>query len=146
MAGTRITVTLAHGLKIGDELHHQVVLREATAGDILDAQEEAERLMLVPNDDGGVEPMLIASPSRVGVEVLRRQIVSIGDVSGPLDLKLLRRLEPEDLNLLLAKSEQLDGAAVESVQEGAKTRGRDPSDRPATTTGDVGDRDAHGVE
>lgn len=146
MAGTKITVILAHGLKIGEVLSKEVVLREATAGDVLDAQAESERLMMVPNGAGGHEPMLVVSPSRVGVEVLRRQIVSIGDVSGPLDLKMLHRLDPEDLNLLLAKSEQLDGAAVGQTQDGATQRGRDDSDRSAPDAADVGDRDTHRVE
>ncbi|KGE77647.1 phage tail assembly protein [Halomonas salina] len=131
MAGTRVTVTLAAGLTLGEETHYQVVLREATAGDVLDAQEAAERLVYSPTSDGGVEPVLVASPSRVGVEVLRRQIVSVGDMSGPLDLKYLHRLTPEDLNLLLARSEQLDGAAVGQVRDGADQRGRDTGDRQA---------------
>lgn len=146
MAGTKLPVTLIHGLKIGETECKDVVLREASAGDVLDAQEAAERLMMVPNSDGGFEPMLVVSPSRVGVEVLRRQIVSIGDLSGPLDLKLMHRLHPEDLNRLLAKSEQLDGAAVAQTQEGATQRGRGDSDRPASNEVDVGDRDTHGVE
>lgn len=132
MAGAKTTVTLIHGLTIGGELYHQVVLREATAGDVLDAQEAAERLVYSPTGDGGVEPVLVASPSRVGVEVLRRQIASVGDISGPLELELLRRLDPEDLNLLLAKSDQLDGAAVDQVRDGASQRGRDDGDRGGT--------------
>lgn len=146
MAGTRITVTLAHGLTIGDETHYKVVLREATAGDVLDAQEEAERLVFAPTGDGGVEPVLVASPSRVGIEVLRRQIASIGDISGPLDLKLMRRLDPEDLNLLLVKTNQLDGAAVSQAREGTTDRGRDEGDRREPAEGDVGGRDTHGME
>lgn len=146
MAGTKISVPLIHGLPIGEAFCKDVVLREATAGDVLEAQEAAEKLMMVPNAEGGFEPMLVVSPSRVGVEVLRRQIVSIGDVSGPLDLKLMHRLDPEDLNLLLAKSEQLDGAAVAQTQEGTKQRGRGDSDHPASDQANVGDRDAHGVE
>ncbi|NVF15012.1 phage tail assembly protein [Vreelandella maris] len=145
MAGTEINVPLIHGLKIGEAVCKDAKLREATAGDVLDAQEAAERLMMVPTQNG-IEPMLVVSPSRVGVEVLRRQIVSIGDVSGPLDLKLMHRLHPEDLNLLLAKSEQLDGAAVAQTQEGTTQRGRGDSDRPASDGADVGDRNTHGVE
>lgn len=146
MAGTTIIVTLMYGLKIGDETHYQVVLREATAGDVLDAQEAGERLVFAPTGDGGVEPVLVASPSRVGIEVLRRQIASVGDISGPLDLALMRRLDPEDLNFLLIKSGQLDGAAVSQAQDGASKRGRDDGDRPDAAQGTVGGRDVDGVE
>lgn len=145
MAGTRLTVMLAHGLTVGDALLKEVVLREATAGDVLEAQEAAERLVFAPTANGA-EPVLVPSPSRVGVEVLRRQIVSIGDVSGPLELKLLHKLHPEDLNLLLAKSDELDGAAVGQMSDGASQRGRDDGDRGEPAQGDVGDRHAHGVE
>lgn len=145
MANTRLTVTLIHGLAIGDETHKAVVLREATAGDLIDAQEEAERLVFAPNGRGEPEPVLIASPSRVGVEVLRRQIVSIGDLSGPLELKLLRRLDPEDLSLLLARAEQLDGAAVAQTREGMAERGRDDGDRREPAADSVGDRHLDGM-
>ncbi|MDW7745874.1 phage tail assembly protein [Halomonas sp.] len=128
-ATTRLTLTLIHGLRLGDETYKDVVLREATAGDVLDAQEAAERLVFSPAQDGGSEPVLVASPSRVGVEVLRRQIVSVGDISGPLELKLLHKLHPEDLNLLLARTEQLDGAAVAQAQSEAESRGRSDGDR-----------------
>lgn len=130
MAGARITVALIHGLALGEELHKEVTLREPTAGDILDAQEASERLMMVPTSDGAVEPMLVSSPSRSSMEVLRRQIVSVGDISGPLDMKLLRKLDPEDLDLLLAKTGNLNAGGVNQVQQEVGKRGRGEGGRP----------------
>jgi phage FluMu protein gp41 len=130
MSKTRVTITLIHGLAIGEDTHKEVVLREPTAGDILDAQEASERLMMVPTPEGGAEPMLISSPSRSSVEVLRRQIVSIGDISGPLDEKLLRKLDPEDLDLLLAVTGNFDAGGSNQVQKEVVRRGRDEGGRP----------------
>lgn len=130
MAGARITVALIHGLAIGEEVHKEVTLREPTAGDILDAQEASERLMMVPTGDGGVEPMLVSSPSRSSMEVLRQQIVSVGDISGPLDMKLLRKLDPEDLDMLLATTGNLNAGSINQVQQEVVKRGRGEGGRP----------------
>ena len=130
MSKTRVTITLIHGLAIGEDTHKEVVLREPTAGDILDAQEASERLMMVPTPEGGAEPMLISSPSRSSMEVLRRQIVTIGDISGPLDEKLLRKLDPEDLDLLLAVTGNFDAGGSNQVQKEVVRRGRDEGGRP----------------
>lgn len=132
MSKTRVTITLIHGLAIGEDTHKEVVLREPTAGDILDAQEASERLMMVPTPEGGQEPMLISSPSRSSMEVLRRQIVSIGDISGPLDEKLLRKLDPEDLDMLLAVTGNFDAGGSNQVQKEVVQRGRDEGGRPGT--------------
>lgn len=130
MAGARITIALIHGLAIGEEVYKEVTLREPTAGDILDAQEASERLMMVPTGDDGVEPMLVSSPSRSSMEVLRRQIVSVGDISGPLDMKLLRKLDPEDLDLLLATTGNLNAGSINQVQQEVVKRGRGEGGRP----------------
>jgi len=130
MSKTRVTVTLIHGLAIGEDTHKEVVLREPTAGDILDAQEASECLRMVPTPDGGLEPMLISSPSRSSMEVLRRQIVSVGDISGPLDEKLLRKLDPEDLDMLLAVTGNFDAGGSNQVQKEVVRRGRDEGGRP----------------
>lgn len=126
----QINVPLTHGLEIGDDVLTDAVLREATAGDIIEAHEEAERLVYAARD-GKLEPTLIASPTMVGVHVLRRQIVRIGNVSGPLDLGLLKKLHPDDLALLQARADELDGAAnAEAASQGVTQRGRDDGHGP----------------
>ena len=116
-----ITGTLPRGLKTlkdkVETLHAAVVLRESTVGDLLAATDEAEKCVLTP--DGH---KLIASPTLVTVGVLRRQVVSIGEIQGPLSLLELRKLHPEDLGELQRLAAQLDGAAG---QEEIPDRGRD---------------------
>lgn len=115
-----VTVSLVDGLKVGEDVLKDAVLREITAGDILDAQEESEKLMLTPTG-----PQLVPSPSLVSTNVLRRQIVRIGNVNGPMSRKDLSRLSPHDLNLLQAEADKLDRAVAASVvQKELDSRGR----------------------
>lgn len=125
----RIDITLTHGLTVGTDILKDAVLREPTAGDIIDAQEEAEKLVYaVDPDTGRLVPSLVASPTMVGVHVLRRQIVKIGNLSGPIELDMLKRLHPDDLNLLQAKADRLDAAAnAETASREVTRRGRDDS-------------------
>jgi phage FluMu protein gp41 len=100
------TIELTTPVKIGDEECRQVILREASAGDVIEAQEEAEKLIMTP--DG---PQLIASPSLVGLGVLRRQVVKIGDkVDGPVDVATLKRFSVFDLNALQDAADTMDAA------------------------------------
>lgn len=41
--------TLEDGLKVGDQIHKEVELRELTAGDMLDAEAEVEELVMTVN-------------------------------------------------------------------------------------------------
>lgn len=126
----RIELTLTHGLQIGNDTLKAAVLREPTAGDIIDAQEEAEKLVYAVDADGHrIVPTLVASPTMVGVHVLRRQIVQIGNISGPIELDMLKRLHPEDFALLQAKADELDTAtAAEIASREVARRGRDDGD------------------
>ncbi len=121
----RLEVKLKHGLTVGNDCLTEAVLREPTAGDILTAQEQAEKLQYVL-DDGKLIPTLLSSPALMGAHLLCCQIVRIGDLSGPLALKDFKRLHPEDLALLQQTAEQLDGAiATEAASQAVTQRGRD---------------------
>lgn len=125
------TVTLHDGLKLGEHTYYEAVIREATAGDVMDAQEASEKLVFAPSSDGsGVEPTLVTSPSKVSTEVLRRQIKRVGEISGPLSAEQLRKLSPGDMNRLMQATEELDGAAVNETQGRSEQRGRDNGGRP----------------
>lgn len=54
----------------------------------------------------------------MGLELLRRQIASIGSIPGPLSLKQLYQLHPEDLKLLTAKADALDDLLTEVADRG----------------------------
>lgn len=125
-----VPVTLTHGLKIGEDTLKDAVLREPTAGDIIEAQEEAEKLVYTVEDNGNrIVPTLVASPTMVGVHVLRRQIVKIGNLSGPIELDMIKRLHPEDFGLLQAKADELDAAtSAEIASREVAQRGRTDAD------------------
>lgn len=114
-------VTLKEGLKIGDVTHREAVLREPISGDIIEALEESEKVVLLPGADRP-EPVLVVSPTMVGIHTLRRQIVQIGDYLGPLTLAEIKRLDPKDLDALQKKAEELEAAGLASLTD----RGRDP--------------------
>ena len=88
---------LKHGLTVGNDTLKNVVMKASlTAGEILAASEAAEKLVMVGEGDAK-EPMFIISPTLMGVESLRRQIVSIGDVQGPISMHQINSLHEEDL-------------------------------------------------
>ncbi|MEW6647188.1 MAG: phage tail assembly protein [Pseudomonadota bacterium] len=128
----QITIPLQHGIKIGSDNLMEIVLREPLAGDIIEAQEESEKLVYAV-EGNKVVPTLVASPTMVGVHVLRRQIVRIGKgdaaVQGPITLDVLKMLHPDDLDLLQGKANELDGAtSAEAASREVAQRGRDDSD------------------
>lgn len=112
-------VELNTGLKIGEQTYKKVQMREATAGDLIEATEEAEKLV---RTEEGYE--LVSSPSLVSHHVLRRQIVSIGDHPGPLTLSMLKTLSGVDLSLLHEASESLSRMTVLTAAKEVATRGR----------------------
>lgn len=105
-----VTVELKIGLEIGDKTHKTAVIRELSAGDIFDAQADAERVV---NTEEG--PQLVASPSAVGIHTLRRQIAKIGNIEGPLSLGEMRKLHPVDLELLHEECSKLEQAVIASI-------------------------------
>lgn len=109
----QVEFALKKGLDVGGLTHTNCVLREPTAGDVIDASEESEKVVLV-----GLEPQLVTSPTLVGINTLRRQIVRIGEVNGPLEREMFGKLSPEDLNLIQQQAEQLEQAARKVSQRG----------------------------
>ncbi|HDR0995753.1 TPA: phage tail assembly protein [Pasteurella multocida] len=104
---------LKQGLMYGDEPQYDVVLRDLTTGDLIDAELAAERLML----DKQGNPVLVASQVLFSYELLRRQIASIGKLNGPISLAQLRSLSPDDLALINAALETVESAKAQKVLE-----------------------------
>jgi phage FluMu protein gp41 len=109
MAVTK-NVPLTTPIKVGATEYDELTLTESTSAHILDAQEEAEKVVMTT--DG---PALVASPALVGQHILRRQ-VCIGDLKG-VDLDILKRLSPQDLKRVQDKAEELDYQAAISAKE-----------------------------
>lgn len=108
-----VQIDLQKGLTIGEETHTAAEIREATAADLIDATEESEKLVATP--DGGYQ--LLASPTLVGLNCLRRQIVRVGEHPGPLTMGELRKLSAHDLSLLQEKAQALETATLKGVAE-----------------------------
>ncbi len=113
---------LINGLSVGDDdakiVHKHVKLRTLTAGDLEDAALVSEQMLRI-----GSEAILVMSPTRMANAILKRQILQIGDINGPLQDVFFRRLSAADLELLQAEADILDSAARAAV-EAALTRGR----------------------
>lgn len=122
-----ITVTLPIGWKTqrtsaaGTETvtHREAVLRELTPGDLINAGSDAEKV--IRGDDGGYH--LVQSPTLIGLHMLRRQIVRIGDIEGPMEVADLLRLAMQDFDALQNAADNLDAAALKAMQT-ADERGR----------------------
>ena len=122
-----IKFRLEHGLAFGKGndavMQYDVTLRELSVGDLLDAQEEAEKVVNTPEGY-----TLVVSPTRVGVQLLRRQIASVGCINGPLSLADIFRLNAADMALINTQVGALEQAALKELAE----RGRSNT-APAST-------------
>lgn len=105
-----MTFELQHGLKAGDQVHHEVGLRELTSGDVIDAQLTSEKVALVEG-----KAMAYTSEVLMGFELLRRQVEYVGSYKGPLSIKDLRKLKPSDLEHLQEKAQELDALLIEEI-------------------------------
>lgn len=103
----KIDVQLEKGITVGDKTHRLAVLKEHDAGMVIDATSESEKVVVV-----GGQPHLVASPNLVGIEVLRRQIVKIGDINGPIEIEQMRLLSSDDLSRLQDAADRLEFASM----------------------------------
>ncbi|MGE6160631.1 phage tail assembly protein [Aeromonas salmonicida] len=119
----RITFQLEHGIqgKGSDEqslLYREVGLRELTSADLIDAQLEAEKVVV---QNG--KAVAYTSDVLYGLNLLCRQVEYIGEIKGPLSMQLLKKLHVDDFGLLQSKAQELDLALTEALAE----RGRSNS-------------------
>lgn len=99
-------------LGVGDdcEMQYDVTFRELTAGDVIDAQVASERVVSTPQG-----PQLVSSPAQMGLEMLRRQIASIGTIKGPVSLIHLKKMSHQDFHRLSLALELKDQAAASAL-------------------------------
>ena len=109
----KVEFDLEHGVEIGSQLEKHVVLKEATAGDIIDASVDSERVVF--GQDG--QPVLVPSPSLMGAQTLCRQVERLGSINGPLELSILKKLHEDDFVLMQQKAEELHQLADQKARE-----------------------------
>lgn len=117
-----VEVTLQDGFKIGvkgaEKVHKDAELREPDMGQVIDAMAASERV--VPTPDGY---QLVMSNALMGLHLLCRQIVRIGEHQGPFTMDELKRLSPRDVNTLQAEAMRLESAGAAAL-EVSHQRGR----------------------
>jgi len=109
------TFELLHGLKTmgsGDEplLYREVGLRELTAADLIDAQIDAEKVVV---QNG--KAIAYTSDVLYGLNLLCRQVEYIGELPGPLTINMIKKLHVDDFGLLQSKAQELDMALAEAL-------------------------------
>lgn len=123
----RIELALRDGLPFGKGeeavLQYDVTLRSLTAGDIIDARIESERVV-----ETQAGPRLVTSNELMALNVLRRQVLRVGVISGPLSMAQLRLLSHGDLQLLEGEADAIEMA---ELNERLANRGR-PDQAPGT--------------
>lgn len=112
-----MTFELEHGLKgtTGEGetlLYREVGLRELTSADLIDAQLDAEKVVV---QNG--KAVAYTSDVLYGLNLLCRQVEYIGQVKGPLSINMLKKLHVDDFGMLQAKAEELDMALAEALAE-----------------------------
>ncbi|MEJ6520650.1 phage tail assembly protein [Shewanella bicestrii] len=111
-----MTFDLSHGLKVGEQTHFEVGLKELNSGDYIDAQLAAEKVIV---QDG--KAMAYTSDVLYGLELLVRQVEYIGKVQGPISIKELRKLHQDDFNLLQQNASELDQMIAQELANRGRT-------------------------
>lgn len=119
--------TLEDGLKVGDQIHKEVELRELTAGDMLDAEAEIEELVLTENGTVTYK----TSPVKLSHELLRRSIAKLGSLPMPLSQAEFRLLTRTDLIILQTNARKIDQAMVEKISERGRRNQAASGDLPS---------------
>lgn len=86
--------TLKHGLRIGELIHKDFVMREALAEDMFAAESDATA----------------ERPMSFRAALIARQLVRIGEFDGPFSLAMLGKLKANDMNRLVRAQVELDKA------------------------------------
>lgn len=90
--------TLKHGLKVGEEVHKDFVMREALAGDMFAAEAVADA----------------SKPMTYRAALIAEQLVSIGTFGGPFTLSMLGKLKGADMAILYNAQRELDEAGEDA--------------------------------
>ncbi|MDC5753862.1 hypothetical protein OPW41_18330 [Vibrio europaeus] len=115
---------LQDGLALGKgddaELQYEVEMRELSPKDVFDSQLAAETFGVVNG-----KAYSYVSDTEMGIELLRRQVVNVGCIQGPLSRSQLFSLSDTDFALVQEYGQKLDEKvnAIAAMEEAAE-RGR----------------------
>jgi phage FluMu protein gp41 len=87
-----VTGNLPNGLVIDGMAHRDFEMREASVGDMFDAEGEAD----------------VMRPLTFNGQMMLRQLVSVGTFTGPFTMGMLRSLKPADYRTLRGKQMELE--------------------------------------
>lgn len=93
------------GLKVGETTFYDVTIGKVTTHILQQAKEAAEKVIPTPT---GYE--LVVSPTRLENEMLRRRILKVGNINGPLQPKELSAITDGDMDIILKHMQELDAA------------------------------------
>lgn len=125
-----LTIGLDKGIAIGDARHVECVVREAVAQDLMLAARAAEVVVLAPTGRVGphgdlYEPAVLINPYLMEMHTLRRQIVRIGAVEGPLEDAHWNLLSETDIALIKAATDLLARAQTAPAEVALRGRTED---------------------
>lgn len=83
---------LKDGVEIGGKSAFDFEMRAATTGDMFDAEELAD----------------VSKPVAYKGALISRQLVCLGDMPGPIDFEVIRRLTPGDFSILYDTLKELE--------------------------------------
>lgn len=106
----RLLDGIPYGVGEEMEMQYDITFRELTAGDIIDAQMASERVV-----ETKAGPQLVSSPSQMGLEMLRRQIATVGVIKGPLSLILLKKMSQRDFHRVSLATDLRDVAQAAAM-------------------------------
>jgi len=98
-----VTVTLQKGVIFGGKRHLDAEIRQYTGDELSEAFEESQIDFGSPTEGS----RLVTSPSRLCFNLLRRQLIRIGDHQGPFSMDDIKRLSARDLRQLMVANYQL---------------------------------------
>lgn len=116
---------LEHGLALkgqGEEVKAQksATLRLLTTGEMIAAASDSVKTVQTPDGNW----LLLEDPIMASVHALRRQVVSIGEIPGPLEVDMLLKLDPVDFELLSEVADVFQRVSLEAALEVSLSRGK----------------------
>lgn len=95
---SKVSFTLPNGLEIGSVVHKEVELRDITAGDIIEANEQSQEVFLTSQG-----PVLMCPTDKVVRNMLCRIITKLGSLKMPLSPAEFNKLSAADFDFLAEK-------------------------------------------